>query len=71
MRLIIHLDNCVDKQKALLRVYLALPEYYRLKGENDRRLTVRFDGPTMAIYHDRTDVTLFSRGVMKGLKDGR
>ena len=61
MRLIIHLDNCDDKQLALLRVYGALPEYYRLKGEDDRRLTVRFDGKAMAIYHDRKDVCLFTR----------
>lgn len=63
MRLIIHLDNCEDKLMALLRVYKALPEYYRFKGEDDRRLTVRFDGDTMAIYHDRKDVVLF--GAMK------
>jgi len=63
MRLIIHLDNCEDKLMALSRVYRALPEYYRLKGENDRRLTVRFDGDAMVIYHDRKDAVIF--GAMK------
>lgn len=63
MRLIIHLDNCEDKLMALLRVYRALPEYYRLKGEDNRRLTVRFDGDAMAIYHDPKDIVIF--GAMK------
>ena len=61
MRLIIHFDNCEDKLMALLRVYRVLPEYYRLKGEDDRRLTVRFDGDAMIIYHDRTDGCVFAQ----------
>lgn len=45
---------------ALLRVYKALPEYYRLKGEDDRRLTIRFDGDVIVIYHDNKDICAFS-----------
>lgn len=60
MRLIIHLDNCKDKQLALMRVHNALPGYYLLKGKDGRRLTVRFDGDAMMIYHDRTDLVIFS-----------
>jgi len=59
MRLIIHFDGCEDKLMGLLRIYRALPEYYRVKGENDRRLTVRFDGDALIIYHDRSDVCIF------------
>ena len=60
MRLLIHLDNCDDKLMALIRIYKALPEYYRIKGEDDRRLTVRFDREgAMIIYHDRKDVVIF------------
>jgi len=61
MRLIIHLDNCDDKPMALLRVSKALPEYYRSKGEDDRRLTIRFDGDALIIYHDRSDICIFSQ----------
>jgi len=61
MRLIIHLDNGQDKLMALLRVYRALPEYYKLKGEDDRRLTVMFNDDVMVIYHDRKDIVLFSQ----------
>ena len=61
MRLIIHFDNYEDKLMALLRVYRALPEYYRIKGEDNRRLTVRFDGDALIIYHDRKDVCIFSQ----------
>ena len=60
MRLIIHIDSGEDKLMALLRVYKALPEYYRLKGEDDRRLTIRFDGDVIVIYHDNKDICAFS-----------
>ena len=59
MRIIIHIGNCEDKLMALLRVYKALPEYYRFKGEDDRRLTVRFEDEAMLIYHDRKDMVIF------------
>ena len=59
MRIIIHIDNHEDKLMALLRVYRALPEYYRFKGEDDRRLTVRFEDGAMLIYHDRKDMVIF------------
>ena len=62
MRIIIHIGDCEDKLMALLRVYSALPEYYRLKGEDDRRLTVRFEGDAMLIYHDRKDMVIFGAG---------
>ena len=62
MRLIIHFENCDDKLMALIRVYKALPEYYRLKGEDDRRLTIRFDAQgAMIIYHDREDIVVFTQ----------
>ena len=62
MRLIIHLEGDINKQFALMRVSNALPEYYRLKGKDDRRLTVRFERYNiMAIYHDKTDLVFFSQ----------
>ncbi len=67
MRLIIHLDDCEDKQAALLRVYNGLPEYYRLKGEDDRRLTVRFEDKAMIFYHDRSDVVIFTQSTKNSL----
>lgn len=60
MRLIIHIVGR-NKLEAIRRVQNALPEYYRLKGEDDRRLTVSFDGDSMAIYHDRKDIVIFSQ----------
>jgi len=58
MRLIIHLNDC-DKQESIQRVAWLLPEYYRLKGEDDRRLTVMCNGDVMTIYHDQKDVVIF------------
>ena len=60
-RLIIHLENCDSDAHALQRVIRALPEYYRLKPDDGRRLTIRFDSQgVMAIYHDMKDWVLFT-----------
>ena len=66
-RLIIHLENCDSDAHALRRVISALPEYYRLKPDDGRRLTIRFDSQgVMAIYHDMKDLTLFTQEKQNG-----
>ena len=61
-RLIIHLENCDYIVPAFQRIINALPEYYRFRPNDDRRLTIRFDEHgVMLIYHDVKDLVLFTQ----------
>jgi len=60
-RLIIHTENIEDMEMALHRVANVLPDYYKYKRQDDRRLTVRFEAQdVMIIYHDRSDAVVWS-----------